>query len=290
MEENNTDCQTSTKNTKYTYPLDDAYTYYQMVHAALSTIGNSINHTVDPARYQGRKKSGTFEEEEIKKHIRNNSDLIHKNIESILPTGVVLQRIDASEDTTEASGRTMADIMIIFQESTDNISREVIIPVNIKFTKGSSSDNVGGWTALEHTIFGDIHHSSKSGFYSRIQSYKHQPSVQPSDYFLWVFSKSDHPENVIPHATTYSLLTAYVNDALCYNYSQSFPLQSSLRKMKKAHTTVLTNDEMLAAKIGLVATMVKKEEEKSHRENLRCTNILDVISSTWKQSLHLAVV
>ena len=175
----------------------------------------------------------------------------------------------------------MADIMIIFQESTDNISREVIIPVNIKFTKGSSSDNVGGWTALEHTIFGDIHHSSKSGFYSRIQSYKHQPSVQPSDYFLWVFSKSDHPENVILHATTYSLLTAYVNDALCYNYSQSFPLQSSLKKMKKAHNTILNNDEMLAAKTGLILDMMKNKKEKVVKENLLCDSTIDIILNSW---------
>lgn len=90
------------------------HSYYLAIHTTIHTTSMIINHQVDINNYSGRAGSRDFEDKEVKSYIRKHHDTIVSQVNEALGEDIFLEYIDAQENSSESSERTMEDILVVF--------------------------------------------------------------------------------------------------------------------------------------------------------------------------------
>lgn len=133
--------------------------------------------------------------------------------------------LTAEQENINSAAREWADIGIeIIVNQT-----KILVPVNIKYTSGKTSDNLCGWQAFSFLFFPDY------------EKYKAEHSIWKGlikgeadwdmvcDYFLWSFVHGDG-NKMFDKTDIFSLLgTDPVN--FTFNNSQSFPMQAKAKNI-----------------------------------------------------------
>ena len=225
--------------------------YYKTVELSLNTIAYTIsehetNLNVDSSKLQGRLGSSFFEDDFLKPLIRKYSKLFKKLVNDKLDEhGITDYRfvsIDAPENTDEAAARTMEDVAAYIQRPDGTITKEII---NIKATNGNTADNVGGWVALDHVLYGESEKYAKTRkqVLEKISNTTLNDSL--NDYFLWVFYKNEPTGNLILNSSSVHSMLNSNPESFQVNMSQTFPLQFNSHKAHTVKTSDTFNIEKL---------------------------------------------
>lgn len=236
--------------------------YYEVVTDTLHIISETISHPVDAFAYGGRSGSKQFEELEVKSHIRTHHEDIIEAVNATLREDLTLDRISATENIGESADRTMEDISLHFTETIGEEKHAIDVPINIKFVKGSSADNVGGWGCLNFSLYGDYSVNTKVKLLERIATESF--TTEPSDYFLWVFLKTEGADDIIKNAKVYSLIGT-TEAAIVINPVQPFPLQFASHKAPQEYECIIDEDTLLKRREALwsiIRTKVTNNLEK----------------------------
>lgn len=245
--------------------------YYETIRLSLNTIANTISKNesdlkVDHSVFQGRLGSSFFEDDFLKPLIRKYQKSFKSIVNEVLDSaGITDYRyvgIEALENIDEASARTMEDVSIIIQRPDGRVTKEV---VNIKATNGNTSDNVGGWVAIDHVLYGESEKYAKSRnkVLTKIVDTKINNSL--NDYFLWVFYKNETTGNLILESSEVHSLLNSNPDAFQVNMSQNFPLQFNSSKAKNTELAKVKTIEEL--KTAFMIKILDKGAE-FHKEQL----------------------
>jgi hypothetical protein len=196
-------------------------------------------------KYDGRDGATSFEKTFLKPTLFNvrNKNKIMKTINKMGDSYELLDIFDYKDtvvDETEVENRTFADIGLRISNRQGN---ESIIPINIKATKGNTSDNVGGWLAYEFMMFGDNQSkgAQKDALLEKVTKDSLSHVNVASDYFLWSFTKGkDRP---FTNSYAFSILE-FEPQNFSFNPVQSFPMQANVTKLIP-HRSAVTSAETL---------------------------------------------
>lgn len=241
------------------------HSYYLAIHTTIHTTSMIINHQVDINNYSGRAGSRDFEDKEVKSYIRKHHDTIVSQVNEALGEDIFLEYIDAQENSSESSERTMEDILVVFSCKEKDTTNIIKVPINIKCVSGKNADNVGGWAALNFVLYGDDKQSKKRKTLQRI--IEQDFTQEPGDYFLWVFYKNKPSHAIVKDSALFSLLGTD-SSAISVNPSQSFPLQFSSHKVSEEYLPVYTQQDLYQRRCNLVekiATTMKQSYSKEEK-------------------------
>jgi hypothetical protein len=186
-----------------------------------------------PDRFKGRGGSALFEKEFVKStllHPLQSATLTQTIRRSTSGQSLRFLRFEDPERGllhNEAATRAWADLFIIASYGHNEIS----IPVNIKYTGGSSADNLCGWDAIDFVLYKDSSRKSgKTAFFDKLIAEGIPEDEAPRDYFFWSFQYDENSQYLFSKISTYSLLSIPV-ELLQFNPSQSFPVQLATNKL-----------------------------------------------------------
>lgn len=231
--------------------------YYKTVRVCLNTIARIISDnepglSVSVEKFQGRLGSSYFEDGFLKPLLRKHSHLFEECInEELDSVGVYDYRfvyIEALDNVDEASARTMEDVSLFIRRPSGVVSKEII---NIKATNGNTADNVGGWVALDHMLYGpsDNYARTRNKVLEKIATTKINNTL--NDYFLWVFYKNMSGGNAILESSSVHSLLSSSPDSFKINMSQNFPLQFNSSRAKILDLTQVQSIEELKSQFIL---------------------------------------
>lgn len=231
--------------------------YYKTIRLSLNTISSIISENetelqVSQKKLQGRLGSSFFEDEFLKPLIRKHNALfeeaINKKLDEAGITDYRFVSIEALENTDEASARTMEDASIFIQRPDGKVTKEVI---NIKATNGNTADNVGGWVALDHMLYGESEKYAKSRNKVLEKIINTKISNNISDYFLWVFYKNEETGNKILESSDVHSLLSSSTESFQVNMSQNFPLQFNSSRAEELNLADIKKIEELKTRFML---------------------------------------
>lgn len=209
--------------------------YYGAMQIVLNCTASVIQEretdlSINQKDLYGRGGSIHFEENFLKPLIRKHKDYFYDRINRELEEAGNSWKflgILADETTTEADKRAIYDIRVLLETPEGKASREY---VNVKLTLGNTADNVGGWGALDHVIYGNTGNLALTQKAIREKILRKEPfATEPSDYFLWVFNKThDTGKEILASNGVYSLLGS--SGGFTFNMKQSFPVQFNSSK------------------------------------------------------------
>lgn len=140
-----------------------------------------------------------------------------------------LKGIDAPLNESEADKRTIADLTLIFE---DENQVEHLAPINIKYTSGTTNDNVCGWIALSSVL--DLGKAKKSGdlmkAIRKLNEEQQSFSSSTNDYYLFTFYKQHSGIETFLGSNLCSFLTIDP-ESFSFNARQSLPLQINAAKV-----------------------------------------------------------
>lgn len=142
--------------------------------------------------------------------------------------------MEDEQDGTDTKNRTFADIALRISDENGKTS---LIPVNIKSTLGSSSDNVGGWAAFQFMMAGKSKGkgAQKGNTLDKTTPDSIAAATGASDYFLWSFNKGESKPFDSAHAVS---LLQFSLKQFRFNGVQSFPIQADVGKLVNARSVL----------------------------------------------------
>lgn len=177
--------------------------YHSSVTNILKLTGDFISQNTDwklsaIKEKDGRKASGIFETDFIKDfifglnyskplelHILNNATSSPLKFISFVDTAL-------DNPNGNSASREWADIGINFLYN----SQSVFVPVNIKYTSGTTADNICGWKAFSFLLFQSYEdYTSEKSIWDAISQGNGDWDIT-RDYFIWSFKHGGKTEKL----------------------------------------------------------------------------------------------
>lgn len=257
--------------------------YHRAVSRVLKLAGNFISQNTDwkssdIKEKDGRKASSIFETDFIKKFILDSNYSSSLNLELRRHTSdeqlKFLRFIDTSSEYSNgnAASREWADIGIVFVWN----GKEVFVPVNIKYTSGTTADNICGWKAFAYLLFLDYDkYKNEQNIWDAISGQKTSWDAM-RDYFVWSFKHGGATGKLFSSDSVFSLLGVNPNK-LTFNNSQSFPVQAkSFGLEADAENTTISIADRKKRLAKWIASNRKKRAEELHNRLSRALAALSL--------------
>jgi len=208
------------------YSLRD---YHAVVRAALGLsrrwLTEASSSSASAQNLTGRANATQFEKEFVKATLFSKSaratlwphiSYLTRNMR--LPF-VRFEDPEEGNEGSEAAARAWTDLFVV---ADDPGTGEILIPANIKYTRGGSADNICGWAALAHLLFSENHPKTQKAILKKIEDGSVDYDLV-RDYFIWSFQHGDG-QRLFSQVKVLSLLTVPPR-LFRYNPKQAFPVQ-----------------------------------------------------------------
>lgn len=219
-------------------PISEYNEYHAYILNVLKAYTGFIQKSIskddanDWSKLRNREGSTRFEKVFLKPKIKDTKGDFIKEFEKLNKSGryrIVdvfdFEDINAAND---ADSRLFSDLVLKVEDRKNNFS---YVPVNVKATKGFTSDNIGGWAALQFSLLGYTQNqSSRSKALFQVSKNDVKQNHSASDYFLWSFIKDQSGALPFVNAHAFSLLEFSPNNYQ-QNTVQSFPIQGNVEAL-----------------------------------------------------------
>lgn len=242
------------------------YSKYFMYSAiALNIMGQVILDSTFNQKVSSRKKKGRlgaveFEKKvglpALRRHEKEIIDTVNAKFASLGLNASISSLDIPSAQETESQSRSWMDYS--FNLLIEGV--EVLVPVNIKYGKGTTKDNLGGWKAVEYALFGGITKTQGSDAVFNHEGYSNGSYIESpiADYYFLGFT---HGEKTAAGTFRVSSLLALTDEEKVVNLSQSLPIQARIKQSRDN-----TDLDMAEARLNFLTWFVPewnaKREEK----------------------------
>ena len=175
--------------------------------------------------FQGREGSIHAEDEILGRLLPHEGEDMRRKLNAILEDAGSPWRfggfIHRGSDT-EAEKREWIDISVRMIRNNE----PVVVPVNIKATKGGTADNLCSWMAYDYAVIGDDSPARTFAAHARkmMKTGGILDDSSENDYLVWTFYK-DEDNHLTGEHDSGSLLSSRPDIDIRFNNAQSLPIQ-----------------------------------------------------------------